>query len=426
MKIFFKLSCFVLLSLCFSTSLEANKKIDPNTIAARLESSSSLFPIVIDRRVESYINAYVNRAPHATKILLERGSQFLPIVESYLSEMGLPQDLKYMTVVESGLKLDVSSHKGASGIWQLMPATARAFGLTVNRSLDERLDIHKSSRVALKYLAELYEDFGDWELTFAAYNAGPTKIKRYIKQAGGEKSIESIAHLLPKETTHYRAKYIAAKYIFENYAHHDVFFNQAADLNFAYLTSVQVLGPLNKSEMCRIYNLSSEEFTFYNPHILKENVVTNELVTINVPKYKSDEFKRKRIHIRSKDQLRYLARSLDVKMGYLLKWNHIQHIDQVMNLDQITIYVHPKMNGQLLASFYEVPQIPALELKAHIQKKQLLRPASVAENPYIAYTMKRFDSLAAIAQRHGLQVDELLLCNRDIAFREGAVIQIPK
>ena len=127
-----------------------------------------------------------------------------PILEQILREEAVPPELAGVVVVESGGVPTALSAKGARGIWQLMPDTARRYGLTVSPELDQRLDIYKSTRAAAHYLRDLYSQFGSWPLTFAAYNAGEELVGRaVVRSASRDFDVIARAGLLPLETVGY-------------------------------------------------------------------------------------------------------------------------------------------------------------------------------------------------------------------------------
>jgi membrane-bound lytic murein transglycosylase D len=128
--------------------------------------------------------------------------------------------LKILPVIESAIKPMAVSHVGAVGLWQIMPHTARELGLQINKYVDERKDPHKATEAALSYLQYLHDIYDNWTLAFAAYNAGPGRINRAIRMAGGDKRFKNIMPYLPKETQLYIPKYIAAQYLLENYLKH--------------------------------------------------------------------------------------------------------------------------------------------------------------------------------------------------------------
>jgi hypothetical protein len=125
-----------------------------------------------------------------------------PIIEPELARAGLPVELSGMVQVESGAQRFALSPRGARGLWQLMPDTARRYGLTVTAQRDDRLDAYKSTRAAARYLRTLYAQFGDWSLVFAAYNAGERTIRRAIDRSGTTDFFQ-LKRLLPAETRGY-------------------------------------------------------------------------------------------------------------------------------------------------------------------------------------------------------------------------------
>jgi len=127
-----------------------------------------------------------------------------PVIDPILREVGIPEELAAVVLVESGGNPMALSPKGARGIWQLMPGTARRYGLTVDASQDDRLDIEKSTRTAARYLRDLYSEFGSWPLALAAYNTGEQNLQHAIEQSRSRDftALSSLG-LLPLETRNY-------------------------------------------------------------------------------------------------------------------------------------------------------------------------------------------------------------------------------
>ena len=147
---------------------------------------------------------------------------YIPIFEQALESYGLPLELKYLPVIESGLNPKAVSRVGATGLWQFMLTTGKRYGLDVNSLVDERRDPVKSSYAAAHYLSDLYKIFGDWNLVIAAYNCGPDKINKAIHRAKGETDYWQIYPYLPKETRGYVPAFIAANYIMNYYCDHNI------------------------------------------------------------------------------------------------------------------------------------------------------------------------------------------------------------
>jgi hypothetical protein len=141
---------------------------------------------------------------------MKRARRYFPSIEKRLKEMGLPDDLKYLTITESGLRPLAVSVSGASGIWQFIPSTAEKYGMRRNRTIDERFDFFKATESALAYLQSLYEEFKSWALAMAAYNAGENRVRKEIEL---QKTTDYFYLDLPVETERYVYKIAVAKII---------------------------------------------------------------------------------------------------------------------------------------------------------------------------------------------------------------------
>ena len=158
---------------------------------------------------ELHINTYWH---NNTIFLIKRANRWLPQMESILEEYGIPDDFKYISVIESNLMNETSS-AGAVGFWQFMEGTAKDFGLEVARDVDERYHPIKSTHAAARYLKKAYEKFGNWTIVAAAYNRGMSGLNRALKR----QSVDSYYDLfLNKETSRYMFRILAIKEIIEN------------------------------------------------------------------------------------------------------------------------------------------------------------------------------------------------------------------
>lgn len=145
-------------------------------------------PLYLPTVSQRWQRTVVRRARSANELLTvqRQAAVLFPIIEPILDRHGIPRDLKYLALVESELKRNAVSRKGAAGIWQLMPQTARRMGLRVRRRHDERYDVRKATNAACQYLWELHRQTGSWMLAASAYNAGPTYIAQLAKQFPAE------------------------------------------------------------------------------------------------------------------------------------------------------------------------------------------------------------------------------------------------
>ena len=188
-----------------------------DTLASSIINTKKLVSapeIKLHSSMEGFVKDYFNKNDEMLDdILLKRNSSFVTI-EKVLEKHGLPEELKYLAVIESQLKPSATSRVGAAGMWQLMPKTARFLGLKVTGKTDERRYAYKSSIAAAKYLNDLYKQYDDWLLVIAAYNSGPGYVNKAIKKAGS-REFWKIQYFLPKETRMHVKKFIATHYYYE-------------------------------------------------------------------------------------------------------------------------------------------------------------------------------------------------------------------
>lgn len=215
-------------------------------------------------------------------LLIKRAKKYFPIIEPILKEEGVPDDFKYLALAESAL-LNVTSPAGAKGFWQIMPATARDYGLEVNGNVDERFHIEKATRFACEYLKSAKEKFGSWALAAAAYNAG----RSYILSELDRQEVNGYYDLLlGDETSRYVFRIAAMKTIFEN---HEQFGFQIDDDHyykpFAYKTVEVDSAISNLAAFAKDYGMSYKVLKIFNPW-LREKKLRNrsgKLYQIKIP-----------------------------------------------------------------------------------------------------------------------------------------------
>ena len=171
-------------------------------------------PIEMNEEVERWLGYYTTDGRRSFEIVLSRAGRYERLMRAIFRDAGLPEDLVYMPLIESGFEATAYSRARALGLWQFVPNTARIYDLEISHWVDERLDPIASTHAAADYLGDLHREFRDWYLTLAAYNAGPGRVHRAIRTAGS-RDYWTIAdrRALPRESRDYVPKLIAAALI---------------------------------------------------------------------------------------------------------------------------------------------------------------------------------------------------------------------
>ena len=269
------------------TRTPAGKAIKPG-LSNRIQSLA--LPLEVkptDRYLHHKLKDYLNGG-RSTARMLARAERYFPTFEAALCEQGLPEDLKYLAVVESMLRPTVKSQVGAAGMWQLMPATARAYGLRVDYLIDERMDAEKASVAAARMLRDLHDAFGDWHLVIAAYNAGPGRVRADIRRSGGVTDYQRVRPYLPRETRNYVAGFVAAAYTLNHYADHGL-----APAKIAVPTEVATVNihqRISLYRIAKITGLTRKALRRLNPSVRYNTVPGNQAgIVLRLPlEYKDD------------------------------------------------------------------------------------------------------------------------------------------
>jgi membrane-bound lytic murein transglycosylase D len=189
----------------------------PQLLADRLSCLQQTIPLIYTDKVDAFINYFTIRDRDFTRMALRRKDLYFPLFEKYLRKYNLPEELKYLSVIESGLNPKAVSRARAVGLWQFMSGTGRFFSLHSDWYSDDRMDPELSTEAACRYLGDLYSLFNDWELALAAYNSGPGTVRKAIRRSGYKKTFAEIYNYLPRETRSYVPQYVAVIYAL-NYA----------------------------------------------------------------------------------------------------------------------------------------------------------------------------------------------------------------
>jgi membrane-bound lytic murein transglycosylase D len=352
------LSLVCLLFIVTTTTLSAKPKSNNNNniptysdeeYEQRIKNISYAFEFRYNQTVKDYIVAQTVRGKKTSERVLGKGQIFFPIFEQYMLKHQIPTQFKYLPMIESQLEPAALSPAGAGGFWQFMPETARMYGLTINKYVDERCDPYKSSEAAAILLSRLYTQYNSWAAALAAYNAGQVKVNNAIK-ATGSVDYWVFSNNLPRETQVYVPKFIAAAYVANYYYLHDLS-PLSFDEEFLLTDTIHVYKATSFKDLSEQTSVSIETLRFLNPAFLLNFIPASKngyVVTLPLRKaaeykgfastssyagnmlaqatYAGDEFAGvKLLHIVGKDDtVEGIARLHGVSPQQLMLWNNLR------------------------------------------------------------------------------------------------------
>src|SRR5690606_15743168 len=237
----------------------------PATVEGRLAYLQNVVPLTYNAQVQSYIDAYSTaRYKRHLEQMMGLSQYYFPIYERVFSEAGVPEEIKYLSIVESALNPHAVSRVGATGLWQFMFATARMYDLAIDSYVDERKDPVAASHAAAAYLLDAYNDFGDWLLAIASYNCGKGNVLRAIQRSGlSNPDYWAISPYLPRETRNYVPAFIAITYMLGYHEEHGIMPAESNILMETETVSVQKFVPL--SGVAKALEVDEELIKSLNP-----------------------------------------------------------------------------------------------------------------------------------------------------------------
>ena len=285
-------------------------------LAERIACMPAEVKVPFNPRVRAFIDYFTIKNRDYTRAMLSKQEVYFPLFEKYLAKHNMPEDLKYLSIVESGLNPKAMSRVGAAGLWQFMPATGRIFRLNRNWYVDERLDPEKATEAACRYLKQLHAMFDDWQLALAAYNAGPGNVRKAIRRAGYKKDFWEVYNYLPRETRAYVPQFAAVMYVMQHAEEHNLMpasheIRYAVNTDTVHISDFMSLAALEKE-----LNLCEGELEALNPELLKKAVPENAgNYALLVPSQVKPQFESKKevilanTEVQNKQMLAYFTRN---------------------------------------------------------------------------------------------------------------------
>lgn len=429
-------------------SVKFSSNVSNEEMMRRLEAMNSFISLPFNENVKNYIILYSEKMPSRMGRVLGLSNYYFPIFEDILNRYDLPEELKYMAVVESMLNPTATSHAGAKGIWQFIYSTAKSYGLEINSYVDERMDIEKSMDAAARYLRDAYRIFGDWALAISSYNCGAGNVSKAIRRAGGSKDYWSIYRYLPRETRGYVPAFVGAMYAMTYSKEYGIVpqnvgmpvqtdtFEIKKNLHFAQINGkigvpMEDLRQLNPQYFNDIIPGSNHSYTLKIPVSWTKTFMDTPIDSIYA--FKSDSLLSQKIvkdvkragtqssqqrisyKVKSGDYLGRIASRYKVSVNQLKKWNNLRSSN--IRVGQI-LYIYP--NGSY----------PTTTSSSSGSKSSSKTSASSSKpkSSSVTYTVKSGDSLYKIAKKYpGISADNIKKANglKNDNIRPGQKLRIP-
>jgi len=428
-----------------------------------------------NRVVKNFIDLYTQRRRDRVEIMLRLTDYYFPMFEEVLDQYGIPEELKYLSVIESALNPRAVSRAGATGMWQFMYYTGKTYGLTINSLVDERRDPLKSTIAAASFLKDLHDIYKDWTLVIAAYNCGPGNVNKAIRRAGGKRNYWDIYYYLPRETRGYVPAFIAATYVM-NYAKEHKLYPAPVDFEF-YTDTIMVHDKLHLKQVSEVMGISVDQLRDLNPqykydiipvdskpyalripqkqsmrfielqdsiYAWKDSVFFNKDNVIISPTAKTtyladlpaDKYTKLTYTVKSGDNLGFISTWYNVQLSDIRYWNNIRQ-NMIRAGQKLVIYV-PKGRAE---KYRDIENLTFEEKQTRVGKPvttpSVIKPETMPQtastgNPgdFIYYTVRSGDTLWEIAKKYpGVSDTDIAKLNnmRDgDSIKPGQVIKIKR
>ena len=355
-------------------------------------------PRTRNERVDYWIDFLKGRNRDRTHLWLEREGKYGGYIRSQLRARGMPEDLLYLGMIESGLSPHAYSRAAAAGLWQFIAETGRRYGLEVSTYVDERRDPLAATGAALDYLTDLHERFGSWYLAAAAYNSGENRVERILRQrAGGRKGDEGlfweIDGYLPRETRDYVPLMLAAAHIGKSPNEYGFYgLEHQAPLAFEETT---VPGGVPLSAVAKAAGVDAESMKDLNPHLVRGMTPPGRSWAVRVPVGTAGRVAKDLDRIAKEERLATVEHR--VRRGETLS-----HIARRYGVGVNAIRA---ANGWVNPRRIQVGQRIRVPVGSDVRVSSAASRQAVAS--WTTYRVRRGDTLWAIARRHGVTVRQL-------------------
>jgi membrane-bound lytic murein transglycosylase D len=419
---------------------------------SRLAAIPTVVNLPFNPIVKRYIHVYTMKNRESVEKMLGLSTHYFPIFDDIFDYYNVPNEMKYMSIIESALNPKAYSRARAVGLWQFMYGTGRKYGLEINSLVDERRDPIESTRAAARYSRDLYEIYGDWLLVIAAYNCGPGNVNRAIRRSGGKTNYWDIYYYLPRETRGHVPAFIAATYVMNYYSEHNL---SPAKIDLPIISdTIHVTEPLHLQQVSEVLRIPMKEIRDLNPQYSQDiipagkkvyslclpdeytlkfidyedsiyaykdslffdpskNIVTpTSSYAGYTPEAPGKDYVKLTYTVKSGDNLGFISEWYNVSISDLKYWNDIRR-NMIRSGQKLTIYKHKSKASK----YQNINSLSFAEKQARIGKtvNTTELPGPLAQNlsgDYVIYTVQSGDTLWDIAKKYsGVTESDIMRLN---------------
>jgi membrane-bound lytic murein transglycosylase D len=410
----------------------------PRVVDQELES----IPVEMNPLVDKWISYFQHKGRPYMERYLSRSTQYSKLIKKILRQNGLPEDLIYIAMIESGFSLKATSHAAAVGYWQFIRGTGRRYGLEINMMVDERRDPVMATQAAAEYFKGLYSVFGSWYLAMAAYNVGENRVQKEVMNTYTRDFWElARKHRFPKETINYIPKFIAAKMIGNNPEKYG--FTNVDYLPPVEFEHVQVSKPVNLKQMAQLMNMDYDDLKQLNPRFKGEIApLKGTSLELRIPigqtqialaaadqsavakvEYIADAGETQMYKIRRGDSLYSIAHKFHTTVAWLRDTNDMQRGHKL------------RIGKRLMVPDRQGRRMTVVRYKAKVEKESKQDSDAAVSNQEVVtskgvyYIVQSGDTLSSIADDYDSSVQELRRMNhlsRHKILKIGMKLRVPK